>query len=77
MQKKNWNSFHRYKDLVGSVNTRHQQLQDALQLSQEWAQQQQQLAKFLDETEKAMHAFERIPTDARRMDEQIALQARK
>jgi hypothetical protein len=52
-------------------------LEDALQLSQEWAQLHQQLAHFLDATEKAMHAFERIPTDAKRMDEQIGLQVRK
>ncbi|KAL3114470.1 hypothetical protein niasHT_019974 [Heterodera trifolii] len=63
----------RYSDLLDSVNARHQQLEDALILSQEWAKQKRQLANFLDESERQLHAFEHIPTDAQKMEEQTQL----
>jgi hypothetical protein len=60
--------------LVEGVKGRHLQLEDALLLTQEWAQLNQALAHFLEDTEKGILAFDRIPTDSRRMDEQIGLQ---
>ncbi|KAI3410026.1 hypothetical protein GPALN_006390 [Globodera pallida] len=63
----------RYSELLNMVNDRHQQLQDALVLSQEWAKLHRQLGHFLDESERQMHAFERIPTDAQKMEEQTQL----
>ncbi|KAL3100259.1 hypothetical protein niasHT_027723 [Heterodera trifolii] len=63
----------RYSDLFDSLNARHQQLEDALILSQEWAKQKKQLANFLDESERQLHAFEHILTDAQKMEEQQLL----
>lgn len=64
---------HRYSDLLDLVNARHQQLEEALVLSQEWATLQRQLGHFLEDAERQMHTFERIPTDAQKMEEQTRL----
>lgn len=55
-------------------NNRHQQLQEALNLTSEFIQLEQKLSKFLDETNKELQSFSKIPTDSQRLQTQIHLQ---
>lgn len=60
--------------MVQNVNYRRQQLQDAQILTSEFAQLDQKLTKFLEETNKELQSFGKIPTDSERFQDQIHLQ---
>lgn len=66
--------YFRYNDLVQSVNYRRQQLQEAQILTSEFSHLVQLLTKFLDDTNKSLQSFGKIPTDSERLKEQINLQ---
>lgn len=65
----------RYACLCEVVNSRQQQLQLAMALTQEWHNLHTSLGQFLDKIEREMHLFDSIPTDSQRLEEQVALQA--
>lgn len=60
----------RYAELLEGLGLRHQQFQEILMLSEEWAQLRQHLAQFLDNSERQLHTFEQIPTDVQKLEGQ-------
>lgn len=57
-----------------NANNQHIQLIDAQALTYEFSQLTQNLTKFLDNTNKNLLTFSKIPTDTERLEEQIEFQ---